>query len=77
MNDDLETPSLFGAGGGGIVFDLGLLEDASYLVANLSRLEETAVGERRVVWGGRGEMPFFVGCVEAIAVSARKLVETC
>lgn len=72
VDDDLEAPPLFGAAARSFIFDLGLLEDAGDLVADLSRLEESAVGQRRVVGSGRGEMPLLVGGVEAIAVSDDK-----
>lgn len=77
VDDDLEAPPLFGAAARSFIFDLGLLEDAGDLVADLSRLEESAVGQRRVVGSGRGEMPLLVGGVEAIAVSGTKLAELC
>lgn len=47
----------------GFTFELGLFEDAANEVADLSGLLKTAVGQRRVVWCRRCEVPFLIGGV--------------
>lgn len=73
MDDHLKSFSLLGRVGRGLGVDLRLLENAGDLVSNHARLEEAVVRQRRVVGGWRGEMPSFIGSVEAITVSVKEV----